>query len=46
MRNTMNAIIAKSYPETHFIKDVKSNLQVMKPMTWNDHMAGENNPNI
>ena len=42
MRNTMNAIIAESYPASHFIKDTKSDFQVMKPLTWNDLMAAEN----
>ena len=46
MRNTMNAIIAESYPATHFIKDTKSDFQVMKLLTWNDFMAAENPANI
>ena len=46
MRNTMNAIIAEPYPASHFIKDTKSDFQVMKPLTWNDLMAAENPANI
>ena len=46
MRNTMFAIIAESYPATHFVKDFKSDFQVMKSMAWNDFMTGENPANI
>ena len=46
MRNTMYTIIAESYPAIHFIKDTKSDFQVIKPLTWNDFMAGEHPANI
>ena len=36
----------KSYPAIHFIKDTKSDFQVIKPLTWNDFMAGEHLANI
>ena len=42
----MFAIIAESYPATHFVKDFKSDFQVMKSMAWNDFMTGENPANI
>ena len=37
----MNAIIAKSYPATHFIKDTKSDFQVMRPLAQNEFMTAE-----
>ena len=46
MRNTMFAIIVESFPATHFMKDFKSDFQVMISMTWNDFMTGENLANI
>ena len=42
----MHAIIAKSYPATHFLKDYRSDFQVRKSMTWNDFMTGEKPANI
>ena len=46
MKKVMHAIIAESYPTTHFVKDYTSDFQVRKAMTWEDFMTGEKVSNI
>ena len=46
MKKVMHAIIAESYPATHFVKDYTSDFQVRKAMIWEDFMTGEKVSNI
>ena len=46
IKEVMLAIIAESYPSTHFLKDYRSDYQVRTDLTWEDFMKGDNVPNI
>ena len=46
MRDTMYAVIEESYTEPRYIKDINSDYQVLKSVTWHDHKAGESPPNF
>ena len=46
MKEVMLAIIAESYPSTHFLKDYRSDYHVRTDLSWEDFMKGDHVPNI